>query len=187
MPVVSSGDHLSQPADGVRVERASSNLPVLPEWPSNRRSTRSISLSPTSIAALPRYHSLTVARHPSETDERMMVRLIAFALHSHERLELGQRMNDTDEPDLLLKDLTGAIEIWIDVGQPDEARLRKACGRAKHVFVHPYSGHAAQKWWEESSAAFSRFRNLTVTTLGSAAVQTLGKLAAPKMSLQFMI
>lgn len=132
-------------------------------------------------------HSLTVARHPSETDDRMMVRLVAFALHAHERLELGQRMSDTDEPDLVLKDLTGAIELWIDVGQPDEARLRKACGRAKRVHVYAYSGHAVRKWWEESAAAFTRFRNLSVSSIDASAVEALGKLAAPRMSVQCMI
>lgn len=132
-------------------------------------------------------HSLTVARHPSETDDRMMVRLVAFALHAHERLELGQRMSDTDEPDLVLNDLTGAIDLWIDVGQPDEARLRKACGRAKHVRVYTYSGHAARKWWEESAVPFERFRNLSVSSFDASAVAALGKLASPRMSLQCMI
>ena len=65
-------------------------------------------------------HALTLARHPSETDERMMVRVLAFALHAHEYLEFGQGMTNEDEADLWRKDLTGAIELWIDVGIPDE-------------------------------------------------------------------
>ena len=68
-------------------------------------------------------HSLTLARHPSETEERLMVRLLAFVLHAAERLEFGQGLSTDDEPDLWLKDLTGAIELWIDVGLPDEGRL----------------------------------------------------------------
>src|SRR5688500_10597748 len=162
MPVVSSGDHLSQPADGVRVERASSNLPVLPEWPSNRRSTRSISLSPTSIAALPRYHSLTVARHPSETDERMMIRLLAFALNSQGAqegqgaLEFGRGLSTADEPDLWRRDLTGAIEQWIEVGLPDEREVRKACGRAREVHALAYGGRAVDVWWQGGNGSASR-------------------------------
>lgn len=132
-------------------------------------------------------HSLTIARHPSETDERMMVRVLAFAMHAHERLEFGQRMSDQEEPDLVLKDLTGAIELWIDVGQPDEAQLRKACGRAKHVFVYAYSGHAAGKWWADSAPAFERFRNLTIVSIPAASAQEIAKFASPRMSLQCMI
>jgi len=132
-------------------------------------------------------HSLTLARHPSETDERMMVRLLVFALHAHERLELGDRMGDQENPDLILKDLTGAIELWIDVGQPDESRLRKACGRAKRVFVYAYSGHGAEKWWQQSASDLARFKNLTVVSLPSASVQAITKLAASRMSLQCVI
>ncbi len=132
-------------------------------------------------------HSLTIARHPSETDERMMVRVLAFAMHAHERLEFGQRMSDQEEPDLVLKDLTGAIELWIDVGQPDEAQLRKACGRAKHVFVYAYSGHAAGKWWADSAPAFERFRNLTIVSIPAASAQEIAKFAAARMSLQCMV
>ena len=80
-------------------------------------------------------HALTIARHPSETDERMMVRLLAYALHADETLSFGKGLSTDDEPDLWQKDLTGAIELWIDVGQPDEKRIRKACGRARQVFV----------------------------------------------------
>src|SRR5687767_5375835 len=75
-------------------------------------------------------HALTIARHPSETDERMMVRVLAFALHASERLAFGKGLSDGDEPDVWEKDLTGAISTWIDVGQPDEKRIRKAAGRA---------------------------------------------------------
>src|SRR5262244_3039128 len=87
-------------------------------------------------------HSLTLARHPSETDERMMVRLLAFALNADERLEFGRGLSAEDEADL-----TGAIDAWIDVGLPDERRLRKAAGRAKQVKVYTYGGRAAELWW----------------------------------------
>jgi hypothetical protein len=76
-------------------------------------------------------HSLTLAKHPSETEERLMVRLIAFALFANESLTFGKGLSDDDEPDLWQKDLTGAIELWMNVGLPDEREIRKACGRAK--------------------------------------------------------
>ena len=132
-------------------------------------------------------HSLTIARHPSETDERMMVRVLAFALHAHERLEFGQRMSDQDEADLVRKDLTGAIEEWIDVGQPEEAQLRKACGRAARVFVYTYSGHGAEKWWAASQPTFARFKNLSVLSLAADVAPAIAKFAAPRMALQCVI
>jgi uncharacterized protein YaeQ len=132
-------------------------------------------------------HALTIAQHPSENDERLMVRLLVFALHASDSLAFGERMSDTDEPDLVQKDLTGAIDLWIDVGQPDEARLRKACGRAKQVVVYAYSGHGAAKWWEQSEAAFQRFKNLSVRSLPAGSAQALGALASPRMTLQAVI
>ena len=80
-------------------------------------------------------HALTLARHPSETDERMMVRLLAFALDADEALEFGRGLSTEDEPDLVRKDLTGAIQLWIEVGLPDERDVRKAAGRSRAVKV----------------------------------------------------
>ena len=91
-------------------------------------------------------HALTLARHPSETDERMMVRLLAFALNADESLEFGKGLSNEDEPALWRKDLTGVIEHWIEVGLPDEKSLRKACGRATQVRLYTY-GRGAAKWW----------------------------------------
>ncbi|MDH5265089.1 MAG: YaeQ family protein, partial [Betaproteobacteria bacterium] len=81
-------------------------------------------------------HALTLARHPSETDERMMVRLLAFALNADERLAFGRGLSSEGEADLVLTDLTGAIDLWIDVGLPDEREIRKAAGRASRVVVY---------------------------------------------------
>jgi uncharacterized protein YaeQ len=85
-------------------------------------------------------HAVTIARHPSETDERMMVRLLAYAHGASDRLAFGKGLSDTDEPDLWERDLTGAIERWIDVGLPDERRLAKAAGRSLRVVVYAYGG-----------------------------------------------
>ena len=82
-------------------------------------------------------HALTLARHPSETDERMLLRLAAFALNADERLEFTKGISSEDEPDLWLKNLSGEIELWIELGQPDEKRMRRACGRARRVVVYP--------------------------------------------------
>src|SRR5260221_6891727 len=88
-------------------------------------------------------HQLTIARHPSETDERMMVRLAAFALNAHERLEFFKGLSDTDEPDLWQKDLTGANDTRIEIGQPDQPRIAQASARSARVGVVPCAGRAA--------------------------------------------
>ncbi len=112
-------------------------------------------------------HALTLARHPSETDERMMVRLLAFALNADEMLEFGRGLSSEDEPDLVRRDLTGAIEAWIDVGLPDERRVRKAAGRARRVVVYTYGGRAADLWWSANAAALARLGNVRVVDLDS--------------------
>lgn len=132
-------------------------------------------------------HALTLARHPSETDERMMVRLLAFALHAHEYLEFGQGMNDDDEADLWQKDLTGAIELWIDVGIPDEKLIRKACGRANQVVVYCYGGRIAEMWYAQNSSQFARQKNLTVINLLPEGTRAMAKLAQRNMQLQCTI
>ncbi|MDD2915666.1 MAG: YaeQ family protein [Gallionella sp.] len=132
-------------------------------------------------------HALTLARHPSETDERMMVRLLAFALHAHEYLEFGQGMTDDDEADLWQKDLTGVIELWIDVGIPDEKLIRKACGRAGQVVVYCYGGRVAEMWFAQNSAQFERQKNLTIINLPQESTRALAKLAQRTMNLQCTI
>jgi uncharacterized protein YaeQ len=128
-------------------------------------------------------HALTVARHPSETDERMMVRILAFALNADESLAFTKGLSDTDEPDVWRKDLTGAIELWIEVGQPDERRILKACGRAEKVVIYCYGGHASQVWWNGVRNSLARARNLTVINLPGDATQALGQLAERTMAL----
>ena len=110
-------------------------------------------------------HHLTLAQHPSETDERLIVRLLAFALHAHERLEFGRGLSDEDEPALWLRDYTGDILLWVELGQPDESRLRKASSRAQQVVVVAYGGQAAEAWWQRNAGALARYKNLTVLEL----------------------
>ena len=129
-------------------------------------------------------HTLTIARHPSETDERMMVRVLAFALHAHEQLDFGRGLSTDDEPDLWQRDLTGAIRLWVDVGLPDERRLRKASGRSGAVVVYAYGGRGTGIWWRQTGPDVARLRNLTVKTLAPATSQALAKLAERNMRLQ---
>ncbi|HEY5780783.1 MAG TPA: YaeQ family protein [Lysobacter sp.] len=143
------------------------------------------------ISDLDRHHyatyPLTLAQHPSETDQRLMVRLIAFALFASERLEFGKGLSAEDEPDLWRRDYTGEIEQWIDLGQPDESRIRKACGRARQVVVVTYGGRAADLWWEKQSAALSRLDNLTVIDIAPESVEALAAMIERSMRLNVLI
>jgi uncharacterized protein YaeQ len=131
--------------------------------------------------------SLTLAQHPSENDVRMMVRLLAFMLFADERLEFGKGLSTDDEPDLWLKDLTGAIDLWIYVGQLDERWLRKASGRAGRVVVLAFGDRATDVWWEQNRATLQKLANLTVLRISGDDAQALGALAKRSMALHCMI
>lgn len=132
-------------------------------------------------------HALTIARHPSETDERMMVRALAFALYASERLEFGRGIGTGDEPDLCARDLTGRIELWIDVGLPDERRVRKACGQSGHVRVVAYGGRAAELWWQGSRTDLERHAHLEVIALAPESTQALAALVSPRLAMQVLV
>jgi len=129
-------------------------------------------------------HALTLARHPSETDERMMVRVLAFAFHASETLAFTRGLSSDDEPELWQKGLTGDIDLWIELGQPDEKRIRKACNRATQVYVYCYGGRASTIWWDQLHNKVSRFENLKVINLPEPAVQALASMAQRTMRLQ---
>lgn len=143
------------------------------------------------VSDIDRHHyatyALTLARHPSETDARLMVRLLAFALFADEGLSFGRGLSTHDEPDLWRKDLTGDILHWIDLGQPDEQRLRRACGRARRVTVLNYGGRASDLWWEKHAAALARLESLTVIDIATATVAALAALAMRSMQWQALI
>lgn len=132
-------------------------------------------------------HSLTLAQHPSETDARLMVRLLAFALYADERLAFGRGLSADGEPDLWLKSLTGEIDHWIELGQPEEADLRRACGRARRVTLVGYSGRAFDIWWEKNATALARCGNLDVITLPAGAAEALSGMLTRGMRLQCLV
>ncbi|HSM10976.1 MAG TPA: YaeQ family protein [Lysobacter sp.] len=132
-------------------------------------------------------HMLTLAQHPSETDERLMVRLLAFALYADERLEYGRGLSNEEEPDLWRRDYVGDIQLWIDLGQPDESRIKKACGRAQQVVVINYSGRAADIWWDRIASSLTRLKNLTVIDIPTDVVESLATLIQRGMRLNCLI
>ena len=132
-------------------------------------------------------HALTLAQHPSETIERMMIRLLVFAQHAHEDLSFTRGLSTDDEPDIWQKHDNGEIDLWIDLGQPDEKRLRKACGRAKSVYIYTYSQRSASVWWQKIESKLSRFDNLHVIALDDESCAELAQLVERSMRLQCSI
>jgi len=136
-------------------------------------------------------HSVTIARHPSETDERMMIRLLALALNlpaddDHGTLELAKDLWEVDEPALWHKDLTGQIVHWIDVGQPDDKRLIRASGRAERVSVYSFAA-STPIWWSGIATKLTRAGNIEVWQIDSAQSQALAALAQRGMQLQLSV
>ena len=135
---------------------------------------------------------LTLARHPSETDERMMVRLAALALNAHQvqdlcggdaKIGFGAGLSSPDEPDVQLVDFTGRTRLWIEVGQPDDKPLAKACSKTDAVILYAY-GPAADVWWRGIEGKLARLDKLSVWRLPTAEAQALGALAERSMQLQ---
>jgi len=136
-------------------------------------------------------HALTLARHPSETDERLMVRLLAFALQvPHDdrggALVFAKGLSDSDEPDLWQHDLTGQLLQWVEVGQPDDRRLIKASGRAGHVVLYGYSS-STSIWWAGIQTRLTRLDNLDVWQIPAEQSQALAGLCERSMQLQLTV
>lgn len=128
-------------------------------------------------------HNLTIARHPSETDERMMLRIMIFAMNAHEELMFTKGLSTGDEPDLWLKNLNGDIELWIELGQPDVKRIRKVCSLSKRVIIYCYSGSSADIWWRQNANKLQRFENLSVFNISPDNIKELGNLSQRNMQL----
>ena len=140
-------------------------------------------------------HALTLARHPSETDERMMVRLVALALNAHAlqtvcdgdgTLAFGAGLSDPEDPDVWLRDFTGRTRLWVEVGQPEDKPLAKACAKADEVQVYCFH-HAAEVWWRGIENKLTRLDKLQVWRIPTDASQALAALAQRSMQLQATI
>jgi len=132
-------------------------------------------------------HSLTLAQHPSETEERMMIRLLAFGLNASEQLAFGRGISTDDEPDLWARDLTGQIDLWIEIGQPDEQRIRKACGRAGEVRIYVFSGGRRAIGWQKKTEGLQKGANWRVFEIPTESSQELAAMATRNMKLQCLV
>ena len=132
--------------------------------------------------------SLTLAKHPSETDERMMLRLLAFAHNSDEQLSFGKGLSSDEEPDLWRRSLASEIEQWIEMGMPSEDRCRKASQRAQQAIIYSYgTANNVELWWKKIANNLERFKNLTVYRIEDTASSALAQMANSNMSLQITI
>lgn len=132
-------------------------------------------------------HSLTLAQHPSETNERLMLRLLVFALQASESLNFTKGLSTDDEPDLWQKSLSDQIELWIELGLPSEKRLKKASGRAQRVMVYTYGSGSAEQWWKQMQAPLARFKNISVYHIDPNTTEALAKLVQRNMDVQVSI
>ena len=135
--------------------------------------------------------SVILARHPSETDERMMIRLLALALNlpaddNAGALEFAKDLWDVDEPALWQKDLTGEIKHWIEIGQPDDRRLMRASGRADRISVYSFAA-STPIWWSSLENKITRADNIAVWQIDTAQSQALAALAQRGMQLQLSV
>jgi len=128
-------------------------------------------------------HALTLAQHPSETLERLMLRIVVFALHANEQLGFTRGISAVDEPELWQKSDTGDIDVWIDLGEPDERRLRQACGRAREVWLYTY-GRGSDIWWQGMQSKVTRLKNLRVLRIAPETLAELVKFHQRTMQLQ---
>lgn len=130
---------------------------------------------------------LTLARHPSETEERLMLRLLAWMVNAHERLNFTRGLSAEDEPEIWLMNDHNGIDIWVDLGLPDERRVKKACNRSACVYLYCYNARAAQIWWQQNQNKLAQQDNLTVRFIDDETLSALTQLASRSMSLQATI
>lgn len=143
------------------------------------------------LADLDRHHfgdyALTIAQHPSETMERVMIRLLAFALCASEDLRFGRGLSNEDDASLWEIDPGGVTRLWIDLGLPDETRIKKACSRADRAVVMTYGGRASDLWWQQNANTLSRYKNLSVIQISPEDSETLVAIANRTMKLSWTI
>ncbi|MRX26933.1 YaeQ family protein [Kangiella sp. HZ709] len=131
--------------------------------------------------------NLTIAQHPSESDKRMMVRLVAYILNVQERLEFTKGLSEESEPEIWAKNYTDDIELWIDLGRPDETRLRKASHKSQKVLVYSYNENASAIWWKALGNKVRDYKNLEIYALNDEQVAGLESMIERTMQLQATI
>lgn len=131
--------------------------------------------------------TLTLARHPSETETRLMLRVLAWCMRAGEHLEFGRGLSAEGEPALWELDDTGAVVDWVELGAPDLRTVRKAAGKSDHVLVLAYDEARTTPWWESLKGDFSKIGKLAVVLIRDEEAEALGAMAARNMKLAVTI
>ncbi len=132
-------------------------------------------------------HNLTIARHPSENDSRMMLRLIAFIANAHEHLQFTKGLSDDDEPDLWQKNYSNETEVWIELGQPSEQRIKKGCNQSQQMLIYSYADNSFEVWWKKEGSKLQLRKNLSVFTLSEELATTLANSVQRAMQIQVTV
>lgn len=132
-------------------------------------------------------HNLTIARHPSENDARMMLRVIAYIVNAHERLQFTKGLSDDEEPDLWQKSFSDEIELWIELGQPSEQRIKKGCNQSQQMMIYSYADNSFDAWWKKEKSKLHIRKNLSVFTLPDTLATTLANSVQRSMQIQVTV
>lgn len=132
-------------------------------------------------------HSLTIARHPSENDARMMLRIVAFIVNAHERLQFTKGLSDDDVPDLWQKSFSDEIELWVELGQPSEQRIKKGCNQSQHMMIYSYADNSFDAWWKKEQNKLQARKNLSIFTLPETLSDALTNAVQRSMQIQVTI
>jgi uncharacterized protein YaeQ len=129
-------------------------------------------------------HNLTIARHPSENDQRMMLRIIAFILNANEKLEFTKGLSEVEEPDLWQKSFSDEIEVWIELGLPSEQRVKKGCNQSQHMIILSYQDNSFEEWWKKEQHKLRQKSNLSLWTLPENLAEELAQATERNMQIQ---
>jgi uncharacterized protein YaeQ len=132
-------------------------------------------------------YSLTLAKHPSETDLRFLIRVLTFGLLSQEDLQFTKGLSTDAEPDMWKINHDGSIEHWVELGLPDERRIRQICGKAHNVSIFTYHGKQAEQWFETIARKLDRFDHLSIIHFNFEDPQILEKFVNKGMKLSLTI
>ena len=130
-------------------------------------------------------HQLTIARHPSESDKRMMLRIIAFAFNAHEQLSFTKGLSEVEDPDLWQKNYSNESELWVELGQPSEQRVKKGCNQSQHMKIYSYANGMFDNWWQKDKSSLTMRKNLSIYTIPENIIEQLADLVTRQMQIQY--
>ncbi|MGB0495717.1 MAG: YaeQ family protein [Kangiellaceae bacterium] len=129
--------------------------------------------------------NLTLAQHPSETAERMTTRLLAFCINYEEKLTFTKGLSEVEEPDIWCVEYNDDISLWIDVGEPDVERIKKASRKSNNVKVYSFNSKS-DVWWQQSQDQF-KILNASFYRFDWDSIKTLSSLLDRTMNLSVML